>query len=309
MDVAVTGATGRTGSAVLAEADDRRTLEGESVASVAFATARDPPEAAVHGVAVSAACEFELLLERHEPDVVVDFTGPESTVEYANAIATANAGSNADVAFVTGTTGLSDDQTSALRAASESAPVLRASNFARGVHALLDVVTDAVAALPGYDVELVETHHAGKRDAPSGTANAIIESVEAGRVAAVDAADSPGAANSTSVDDSPDTDGVSEAAIGVDRVHGRRGDEPRSQGEVGVHSLRAGNVPGEHEVVLAGNDEELRLRHRTTDRGAFAAGALDAASWLVDRSAGWYSMADVLATDDGVEGARGGASA
>jgi len=262
MRVAVTGATGRTGGEVLAAALDRDL-------DVVFATSRNPPASPVAGVEVDASDEFASLLDSREPNVVVDFTGPASTVEYAEACAAAG------VAFVTGTTGLSDDQQAVLDAASDEVPVLQAANFARGVQALLGVVADAVAALPGYDVELVEAHHDGKRDAPSGTAEAMLDEVDGARERnAVDAGDAGG-----------------------ERVHGREGDSLREPGEVGVHSLRAGDVPGEHELVLAGNHEELRLQHRATDRGVFAAGALDAAEWVSGREPGRYAFADVVADD------------
>lgn len=271
MRVAVTGATGRTGGEVLAAA-----VDGEH--EVAFATARTPPERPVEGVAIEPSEEFEDLLVAREPNVVVDFTGPESTVAYAEACA------DAGVAFVTGTTGLTDDQQAAVEAASDAVPVLQAANFARGVQALLDLVGDAVAALPGYDVELVEAHHDGKRDAPSGTAAAMLDEVDAAR----------------------DAHDIDAGAAAGERVHGREGEAPRAPGEVGVHSLRAGDVPGEHELVVAGNHEELRLQHRATDRGVFAAGALDAAAWLSGREPGWYAFADIVGTGDGQVGAGGG---
>jgi 4-hydroxy-tetrahydrodipicolinate reductase len=264
MRVGVTGATGRTGGEVLAAAVERDDVD------VAFATARNPPEGPVAGVDVEPNDAFAELVADREPNVVVDFTGPESTVEYAGACA------DADVAFVTGTTGLDDDQRAALDAASEHVPVLQAANFARGVQALLSVVGEAVAALPGYDVELVEAHHSGKRDAPSGTAEAMLDAVDDAR------------------DDEPD------------RVHGREGESLREPGEVGVHSLRAGDVPGEHELVLADNHEELRLQHRATDRGVFAAGALDAAAWLSGRDPGRYAFAEVVGIDSSASAESGG---
>ncbi|WP_227134854.1 4-hydroxy-tetrahydrodipicolinate reductase [Halorubellus salinus] len=263
MRVAVTGATGRTGGEVLAAAVDRGY-------DVVFGTARDPPASPVHGVDVAASEDFEALVAEHEPNVIVDFTGPESCVEYAEACA------DAGVAFVTGTTGLSDDQQAALEAASGEVPVLQAANFARGVQALLALVGDAVAALPGYDVELVEAHHNGKRDAPSGTAEAMLDAVDEAR----------------------ERHGVEAGDAAGERVHGREGESRREAGEVGVHSLRAGDVPGEHELVVAGNHEELRLQHRATDRGVFAAGALDAADWLSGRDPGFYAFADVVGADE-----------
>ena len=249
--IGVTGATGRMGREVIAAASDHDDCE------VVLAVNRDPDVDSVDGVPVESAAEFDSLLADREPTAVVDFTGPESAADYARTCA------DAGVAFVTGTTGFAEVDRQALEEASESIPVLHAPNFARGVQALVNVVGEAIGNLPGYDVELVETHHNAKRDAPSGTANRLLEEIEAH-------GDFAG------------------------RKHGREGFDPREEGEIGVHVLRAGNVTGEHEVVLAGNHEEVRLTHRAEDRGVFAAGAVDAAVWIAGAKAGWYDFADVI---------------
>ncbi|WP_096390966.1 4-hydroxy-tetrahydrodipicolinate reductase [Halopenitus persicus] len=251
--VAVTGAGGRMGREVIEAAVDR---EGLAVALAVNRTETEP----VAGVAVDPADEFADRLPAVEPDVVVDFTGPDSAVAYAEACAAAG------VPLVTGTTGFDDAQLGTLRDAADAIPVLKAANFSRGIAALRRAVREAAAALPAADVEVTETHHNGKRDAPSGTANTLLEDVEDVRA-----------------DLSPDG-----------RVHGREGDAPRQPGEIGVHARRAGDVTGEHEVLLAGNHEVLELTHRAGDRGVFAAGALDAAVWLADRPAGWYDFGDVI---------------
>ncbi|MFC4436739.1 MULTISPECIES: 4-hydroxy-tetrahydrodipicolinate reductase [Natrialbaceae] len=248
--VGVTGATGRMGRAVIAAAD-------HDECEVVFAVNRDPADRTVQDVDIESAEAFDSLLTEREPTVVIDFTGPESAVDYAEACA------DAGVAFVTGTTGFDGDQSAALEAASDEIAVLHAPNFARGVQALVNVVGEAVRNLPGYDVELVETHHNGKRDAPSGTANRLLEEIE-------------------------------ENGEFTERSHGREGDSPREAGEIGVHALRAGDITGEHEIVLAGNDEEVRLTHRAEDRGVFAAGAVDAAVWIAGQKAGNYDFADVI---------------
>ena len=249
--VGVTGATGRMGREVLAAVVDRPDCEP------VLAVNRTPTAETVAGVAVEPAGEFAALLADREPAVVIDFTGPESATEYATACA------EAGVAFVTGTTGFDDDDRETLAAASESTAVLHAPNFARGVQTLANVLGEAVRSLPGYDVELVETHHNGKRDAPSGTANRLLEEIEA----------------------NGEFDG---------RTHGREGEDPREGSEIGVHALRAGDVTGEHEIILAGNHEEVRLTHRAEDRGVFAAGAVDAAVWIAGQKAGQYEFADVI---------------
>ncbi|EMA38536.1 4-hydroxy-tetrahydrodipicolinate reductase [Halobiforma nitratireducens] len=255
VEIGVTGATGRMGREVVAAVRDREGCE------VAFAINREPDGVTVDGTTVEPAGKIDTLLEEREPDAVVDFTGPASALEYARACAEAE--TDAPVGFVTGTTGFSDEAFADLEAASESIPLLHAPNFARGVQALVNVVGQAVRNLPGYDVELVETHHNGKRDAPSGTANRLLSEIEAN-------------------------------GEFTGRNHGREGEEPREEREIGVHALRAGTITGEHEVVLAGNDEELRLTHRAEDRGVFAAGAVDAATWIAGRKAGRYEFADVI---------------
>jgi 4-hydroxy-tetrahydrodipicolinate reductase len=250
VSIAVTGAGGRMGREVLHAA------AGRDDVTVAFAVNRSPVED-VAGVSVSDADDFEARLAATDPDVLVDFTGPESSPDYVAACA------DAGVAVVVGTTGFDDDGLATLDAASDTVPLLKATNFSRGVAALRRAVREAVAALPGYDIEVTETHHNGKRDAPSGTANTILADID----------DVRGDAN---------------------RVHGREGDQPRADGEIGVHARRAGDVTGEHEVLVAGNHELLSLTHRAGARGVFAEGALDAAVWLAGRDAGRYDFDDVL---------------
>jgi dihydrodipicolinate reductase (EC 1.3.1.26) len=250
----VTGATGRMGRELLAAAADREL-------TVAGATSRTAETVA--GVSTAAPEALgRLAREAPSPTVVVDFTAPQATTGYAETVAEAGA------AFLTGTTGLSESDHASLARAGERVPVLWASNFSRGVAALRRAVTAAVDTLPGYDVEVTETHHDGKRDAPSGTAETLVETVEDAR---------------------PDLS---------KRVHGRDGVAPRSETEIGVHARRAGDVAGEHEVLLAGDDNVVELTHRAGSRRVFAAGALDAAAWLAGRDPGVYGFEDVLDADD-----------
>jgi 4-hydroxy-tetrahydrodipicolinate reductase len=251
IEVAVTGAGGHMGREVIEAATHR---DGMAVTLAVNRTAVDP----VAGHEVADEADLPRLLADRDPDVLVDFTLPDPSTRYVEACA------DASVAAVVGTTGFSDDQLARIADAAESVPVLRASNFARGVMALRRAIREAAAALPDYDIELTETHHNRKRDAPSGTALTILDDV----------------------DDSRD-----EVA---NRVHGREGEQPREDGEVGVHARRAGDVTGEHELLLAGNHEVLTLTHRAESRGVFAAGALDAADWLVGRSAGEYDFEDTI---------------
>ncbi|MFB6117070.1 4-hydroxy-tetrahydrodipicolinate reductase [Halosegnis sp.] len=242
MRVAVAGATGRTGGEVAREAAKR----GHEVVSLSRT-----PEGDQHDIA-------DLPAVLAEADALVDFTVPEATVEHAAAAA------DAGVPLVVGTTGFDEDGLAALRTAAEQTPVLKASNFAKGVQALRRVVRAGVAALPDYDVEVTETHHSGKRDAPSGTALTLLEDIEETRSDA------------------------------LERTYGREGTHERAPEEIGVHVRRAGTVRGEHEVLLAGDDEVLTLTHRAESRRVFAAGAVDAAEQLAGRDPGFYDFSEVL---------------
>ena len=244
MKIAVAGATGRTGSAIVTELRERD--------HDVLALSRDPTgdQRDVGDLAT--------VLTETGPDALIDFTVPEATIEHAEIAA------ETATPLVVGTTGFDDDGLAALADAAREIPVLRASNFAKGVHALREIVQAGVKTLPEYDIELTETHHNGKRDAPSGTALTLLDDI----------------------DDARETD--------LDRTHGREGEHERAPEEVGVHVRRAGNVRGEHEVLLAGNDEVLSLTHRAESRRVFAAGAVDAAEALAGRPAGEYDFPDVL---------------
>jgi 4-hydroxy-tetrahydrodipicolinate reductase len=244
------GVTGRTGGRVVESATDRADV------TVAFGISRTDPDTDIRTYRPD---ERARALEAHAPDAVVDFSEPAAAVSLAGVCA------DAGVPLVVGTTGFDDDQVATLRQASKRIPVLKATNFARGVQALLAALGPALERLPGYDVELLETHHSGKRDAPSGTASTLLDRIAEYRE--------------------------------FETVPGREGIQPRDTDEVGVLARRAGDIRGEHEVLLAGNDESLTLTHRAEDRGVFAAGALDAATWLVGRDPGWYSFEDVVTAD------------
>lgn len=171
-------------------------------------------------------------------DVVVDFSVPDG-LRRLLAVTPAP--------VVTGTTGLTVEP--------GAHAVLHAANFSLGVAVLARLVREAHAALPGWDVEVVELHHNQKRDAPSGTALRLVD------------------------------------GLGP-RVDGRTG--PRHPGEVGMHAVRGGDIVGEHQVYLCGPGERLMLTHVATHRGLFAAGALAAARWIVGKPAGLYRIEDVL---------------
>ncbi len=260
--IAVAGVTGRMGREVVAAAaaEPAVVLVGGTARPGSAAVGGD--WAALTGVPAPGARivggPSEVL---GEADVLIDFTAAEASV--ANARACAEAG----VALVCGTTGLSGDQMAELRAAAERVPVFYARNMSLGVGALLQALPSLVRALGGYDVEIVETHHRHKTDAPSGTALALAEAIA----------------------------GALGTDLGEQAVFGRQGVAPRHAGDIGIHAVRAGGNSGEHVVILADDGEEIRIAHRSFSRRAYARGALRAATFVAGRPPGLYGIADLTA--------------
>ncbi|WP_276271235.1 4-hydroxy-tetrahydrodipicolinate reductase [Haloarcula litorea] len=246
--VAVNGITGRMGGAVAETAADR-----DCEVVVGFATS---DVAEVAGVPVVHPDEAADALAEYDVDAVVDFAVPEGALTVADACAATG------TAMVVGTTGFDEAGLDRLDAVAAEVPLLKAANFSPGIQVLQRTVREAVRALDDYDLELLESHHNGKVDAPSGTANSILDTVREER--------------------------------DVEPVYGREGHAPREDDEIGVFARRAGDIRGEHELLLAGNDEVLSLSHRAEDRAVFAAGALDAAVWLADREPGRYEFSAVV---------------
>lgn len=193
---------------------------------------------------------------------VLDFTSPEATVLHSILAAQARC------VHVIGTTGLDDGDLAKLQAASQHCVIIRAGNYSLGVNLLTVLVKKVAAALDAdYDIEIVETHHNQKADAPSGTALMLGEAAASGRgVALKDVSDR-----------------------GRDGMTGAR-----KRGDIGFAAIRGGNVIGEHDVIFAGPGERLVLRHIADERLVFARGAVRAALWGQDRKPGEYSMIDVL---------------
>ena len=198
-------------------------------------------------------------------DVVIDFSSPDGT----RGLAARHADSLEGRALVVGTTGLGQHDERALDDLAQRAAVLVAANFSVGVNLLLGLVERAARVLDGehYDAEIVEAHHAGKVDAPSGTALALGRALAAGR-------------------------GVTLDDVRRDGRSGQSG--PRAQGEIAFHALRGGAVVGEHHVHFLGARERIELVHHAADRALFADGALVAARWMHGKAPGRYSMSDVL---------------
>ena len=195
-------------------------------------------------------------------DVIIDFSRPEAT------LALLEAAKQTGQALVIGTTGLDEAQEAALHEAAKDIPILYCANTSLGVNLLSKLVRQAAQALGDeWDIEILETHHNQKVDAPSGTALALGHAAASGRGVALDDVRDSG------------RDGLSGA---------------RRSGDIGFAVMRGGNVAGEHSVIFFSEDERIEISHTANQRTIFARGALSAARFMAGKTAGLYSMDDVL---------------
>ena len=212
------------------------------------------------GAAVDVGDDFAAGLAKS--DAVIDFSHHST----CDAVLTACVAGKKTL--VIGTTGHGDAQVAAIRAASEKVPVVFSGNYSTGVNALYWLSRKAAEILgPDFDIEIVETHHRMKKDAPSGTAKNLAEILA----------------------------GVRKLQYNSDVRHGRSGDVgARTKTEIGMHAVRGGDVVGDHTVLFAAPGERVELTHRASSREIFARGALRAALWAHGQPPGLYTMQDVL---------------
>lgn len=203
----------------------------------------------------------DILESAKDADVIIDFTGAEPT--YNNLEMYEKAGK----ALVIGSTGFSEEQKKSIEKLSEKIPVVLAPNMSLGVNVALSLIEEAARLLKGYDIELVETHHNMKKDAPSGTAMAMAEAAASGA-------------------------GINLSENAVYARHGIIGE--RKKNEIGIQTLRGGDVAGDHTVFFFGQGERIEITHRAHSRQTFAQGALKAALWLAGKEKGLYNMKNVL---------------
>ena len=238
--IIITGAKGRMGQALLACAPQH-----PDITVAAALDLGDDPRAVIDGA-----------------DVVIDFSTHTATPSLAALCAERRK------AMVIGTTGHTDVEKAESGKQKAEIPIVMASNFSTGVNALFWLTRKAAEILgPGFDLEIIETHHRLKKDAPSGTAKTLAEIL----------AD------------------VRKQPLAQVARHGREGIVgERLPSEIGIHSVRGGDVVGDHTVLFAALGERLELTHRASSRETFAHGALRAAQWVVRQKPGLYDMLDVL---------------
>lgn len=254
--VCVVGAAGRMGVAVLAALHEEPSLVVRgALESPSHPALGSQVETGIHIVEDAEAALSDCA-------VAIDFTVPAAT------LATARVAAEAGVAYVTGTTGLSEPERAELAEVAKRVPVLHAANFSLAVNVLAWLAREAARHLgEGYDAEIFELHHSAKRDAPSGTALRLATAVAQGQGRPVG-----------------------------DRLVLERAGEigARPEDAIGVQTLRGGDNPGEHTLYFVGRGERLELSHRSFTREHFARGAVRAAAWLAGRKPGLYSIEQSL---------------
>lgn len=255
--IAVTGAAGRMGSRVIELA--RTDPDFEIVAALTVSSdprLGQPAVADRHDLTLAADTRAEF-------DVLIDFSLPDGLMHWLPRCVESGA------ALVSGTTGLSEAEQAALRAAGRRIPALWAANFSVGINLLMDLASLVAQELGAdFDVEIVETHHNRKVDAPSGTALSLARAI------------------------AETTGGDFDAEV----VYGRRGQAgPRPKHQIGIHAVRLGDELGRHEIHFGGPGETLVLRHTVHSRDPFARGALLAAKWIAGQQPGFYTMREVVA--------------
>lgn len=195
-------------------------------------------------------------------DVIIDFTVPASTM--SNVKKAASAGK----AMVIGTTGITGEEQKEIRQIAENIPMVLAPNMSVGVNVMFRIAAEMAKILGSdYDIEIVEAHHRLKKDAPSGTAIGLARKLA----------------------EATDRDLEKTAVYSRHGIIGQRSDE-----EIGIQTLRAGDITGDHTVLFGGIGERLELTHRAHNRDNFAKGAVRAAKWIVSNDKGLYDMQDVL---------------
>lgn len=259
----VCGAAGRMGSRIIALSKEYAELK-----LIGAIESKANPKVGLDAGVVAGVGEMGVKISEDiskvigETDVVVNFTSPEATLEHLEIVR------KNKKSMVIGTTGFSNEQISIIQNASRDIPIVLSPNMSIGVNLLFKILRDVARVLgDDYDIEIVEAHHRMKKDAPSGTA------VKMAKVIA--------------------------EALGRNfdevAVYARKGIiGERTKKEIGIQTVRAGDIVGEHTVLFGGLGERIEITHKASSRDTFARGALKAALWLYGKPAGLYDMGDVL---------------
>jgi len=251
IEVVLCGAAGRMGREIINFLQDEKDIK---IIAGVEATGNNWIGKKISGVKI---CD-DVLTVIAMAQCVVEFTNHTATMENLRKI------KGYKKPYVIGTTGFSDEELKEIKDLSHCFPIFLAPNMSLGINHLYDLIKFSIKALADYEIEIIETHHHSKKDAPSGTARAIANVIKNER---------------------PETK----------FIYGRQGDVGvRNDKEVGINAVRGGDVVGEHRVLFFGRGEFIELRHFATSRRCFANGAIEAVRFIVDKPSGLYSMGDLL---------------
>ena len=246
MRIIVNGSNGRMGKEVV-----KLLLDGVRGCTLAAAVDINPPASASYPT-------FSSLEDVNvDADCLVDFS------HHAAALAVANFAVSSGIPAVIATTGQTEEELKYIKKAAESVPVFYSANMSLGVALLAELARLTAKTMPDADIEIIETHHNRKLDAPSGTALLLANEIKKVRESA-------------------------------DFVYGRQGQQKRNKGEIGIHAVRMGNIVGIHEIRVGTDTQTITLKHEAHSRALFAEGALAAAEFLQDKPCGMYNMNDMV---------------
>ncbi len=263
VNIAVAGAAGRMGSRITALSKEYTELKLTGAFEKKGHNAVGEDIGTIVGIGetgIKLSDNLEGIIDK--ADVIIDFTTPGSTKENLRVA------SKKGKAMVIGTTGLSKDDIKEIESMAKKIPCVMASNMSTGVNLLLKILQDVARVLGDeYDIEIIESHHRLKKDAPSGTALKMAQVI---------------------------ADAVNRNLDEV-AVYARKGIiGERTKKEIGIQTVRAGDIVGEHTVMFGGLGERIEITHKASSRDTFARGALRAAQWIANKPAGLYDMQDVL---------------
>ncbi len=259
--VALTGACGRMGKQISALVIEDKELT--LVAPLEYKNHPDigKPYSQIIGKPIDPTITLQAEL-KEKPDILIDFSTPDATSYWVDVC------KEHKIAMVIGTTGLISSQLDKIKSASEIIPILYAPNMSVGMNLLFKLAGEIAKVLgDDYDIEIVEHHHRFKKDAPSGSALKLLDSIL-------------------------DTLGRVREEVAVFGRYGK--DAQRKLGEIGIHAIRMGDVVGYHEVNYSTLGETITISHRASTRETFARGAIRAAKWIINQKPNLYSMQDLL---------------
>ena len=253
--IAIAGALGRMGNNLINSALSNNNVELVGVFDV---NDIDPSFINKNQIQENVSTTREESFEK--ADIVIDFTTPKALFNFTEAAVSNNTG------LVIGTTGLDESHFNLLKQTSNSTKVFYAPNMSYGVNTFFEIARKAAKHLKDFDIEIIETHHRHKKDAPSGTALKLGEEI------------------------------VAELGLSKSNFNFKRQDQEgqRKENEIGFSSIRGGNIPGEHTVIFHGDNESIELTHKAHNRKIFSDGAIQAAVWLSTKEKGFYTFKDMI---------------